>query len=96
LPFLFFYLMNDEPDRVAEVAPRHAGYWREIAPPGYLGGPFADRSGGLITFEADTAHKADRLVQADPFLHEKLVSRWWLKEWQPAPADATASPEGRP
>ena len=93
---LFFYLMHDGPDRVAQAAPRHAQYWQELALPGYLGGPFADRSGGLITFEADSAHQADRLVQADPFLHEGLLRTWWLKEWLPALADPTASRAGLP
>jgi hypothetical protein len=32
-------LMDDKPDRVQAVAPRHAAYWRELNPPGYLGGP---------------------------------------------------------
>jgi hypothetical protein len=36
--FLYLYLMADDPDRVREVAPRHADYWRELALPGYLGG----------------------------------------------------------
>jgi hypothetical protein len=54
--------MADDTDRVGEVAPRHAAYWHRLAPPAYLGGPFADRSGGLITFEADTPARAEQLV----------------------------------
>jgi hypothetical protein len=52
--FLFFYLMTDDPDRVRRVAAQHSAYWGQQALAGYLGGPFADRSGGLITFESDT------------------------------------------
>lgn len=94
--FLFFYLMNDHPDRVREAAPRHAAYWQKLALPGYLGGPFADRSGGLITFEADTARQARQLVDEDPFLHERLLNSWWLKQWLPEPAAPTTSPAGPP
>jgi hypothetical protein len=50
----FFYWMKDDPDRVRAVAPEHAAYWRDLALHRYLGGPFADRSGGLITLEVDS------------------------------------------
>ena len=79
--FLFFYLMADDTDRVGDVAPRHAAYWHQPALPAYLGGPFADRSGGLITFEAETLARAEQLVSDDPFLREGIVSIWWLKQW---------------
>ena len=56
--FLYFYLMRDEPDLVQTTAPKHAEYWRELALSDYVGGPFADRSGGLITFEATATAQA--------------------------------------
>ena len=92
--FLFFYLMADDPDRVGEVAPRHAAYWHELALSGYFGGAFSDRSGGLITFEADTWARAEQLVTDDPFLRESTISSWWLKQWLPEGAVPTASPAG--
>jgi hypothetical protein len=62
----YLYFMKDEPDRVRAAAPAHAAYWRRLAVPGYLGGPFADRSGGLITFEVDSRERAEQLVSDDP------------------------------
>jgi uncharacterized protein YciI len=79
--FLYFYLMRDAPDRVRTVAPEHAAYWRELGLPDYLGGPFVDRSGGLITFEVASADEAERLVADDPFEQVDLLDRRWLKEW---------------
>lgn len=79
--FLFFYLMTDDPDRVRRVAAQHSAYWEQQALAGYLGGPFADRSGGLITFEANTPALAEKLVSGDPFLRQGCISSWWLKEW---------------
>jgi len=79
--FLFFYLMTDDPGRVRRVAAQHSAYWGRQALAGYLGGPFADRSGGLITFEADTPALAENLVSSDPFLRQGCISSWWLKEW---------------
>ncbi len=63
------------------AAPKHAAYWRELEQDGYLGGPFADRSGGLITFQTDSAAKAEALAADDPFLRAGLLERHWVKEW---------------
>jgi uncharacterized protein YciI len=79
--FLYFYLMTDAPARAQAVAPEHAAYWRELGLPGYLGGPFMDRSGGLITFETSSVTEAERLVANDPFVREDLLEGHWLKEW---------------
>jgi uncharacterized protein YciI len=73
--------MRDTPDQVRTVAPRHAAYWRELGLDHYLGGPFADRSGGLITFEAGSPSEAGQLVAGDPFVHEDLLEQRWVKEW---------------
>lgn len=77
----YVYFMVDEPDRVRDVAPQHAAYWHSLTLPAYLGGPFADRSGGLITFEAESTDSARPLVEADPFSRHGLLRRRWLEEW---------------
>jgi uncharacterized protein YciI len=43
--------------------------------------PFADRSGGLITFEASSLSEAGQLVADDPFVQEDLLERRWVMEW---------------
>jgi uncharacterized protein YciI len=80
--FLYVYAMKDRPDVVREVAPQHARYWHDLRLPGYLGGPFADRSGGSISFVAETGDAAEEFVAADPFVVADLLSESWLKEWQ--------------
>ena len=79
----YFYWMKDDPDRVRTVAPEHAAYWRDLGLPGYLGGPLADRSGGLITFEADSLESAELLVAADPFVRDELLEGSVVKQWMP-------------
>jgi uncharacterized protein YciI len=81
--FSYFYFMTDEHERAAAVAPEHVAYWRGLSLPDYLGGPFDDRSGGLITFEAESAAEAEALVAQDPFLREGLLDQHWLKSWLP-------------
>ena len=77
----YLYFMTDNPDGVRAVAPEHAAYWRGLAAPRYQGGPFTDRSGGLITFEAAATEDAEQLVANDPFVRSGLIQTRWLKEW---------------
>ena len=78
---MYSYMMREEPDRVRAVAPQHAAYWRALDARGYLGGPFADRSGGLITSEIDSNEEASRLIAADPFVQLDLLDASWMKQW---------------
>ncbi len=48
----FFYFMKSNPDNIREVVPAHIAYWKNSNLQNYVGGPFADRSGGLIAFDA--------------------------------------------
>ena len=93
--FLFFYLTTDDAVRVSEVAPRHAAYWAAQDLPQFLGGPFADRTGGLVTFEAASPARAKQLVANDPFLREGTLSNWWLEPWLPVGAVSTTDPGDR-
>ncbi len=77
-------LVKSRSGRDGVVAPRHASYWRDLGLAHYRGGPFEDRTGGLITFDADDAAQAQRAVREDPFVLEGLVEARWLKEWTPA------------
>jgi uncharacterized protein YciI len=79
----YSYWMKDDPDRVRTVAPEHTAYWRELGLPGYVGGPFADRSGGLITFEADSFEQAEGIIAVDPFVQEQLLESSAVKQWMP-------------
>jgi uncharacterized protein YciI len=75
--------MKGDSDRVRSTAPQHASYWRKLGLPEYLGGPFADRSGGLITFEADSLEHAEGIIAADPFVREDLLESSVVKQWMP-------------
>lgn len=78
--FAYCYLMIDDADRVRQVAPDHAACWRDLQFGGYEGGPFADRSGGLIVFAASVDH-ADRLVGGDPFVRHGLLADRRVRQW---------------
>lgn len=84
--FLFFHTMRDDGGAVRTAEPAHVEYWQSRGLPHYLGGPFGDRTGGLITFAADSLEAAAAIVERDPFMVEGLVSEHWLKEWMPESA----------
>ncbi len=79
--FVYFYFMKNLPNRMRSVVPSHVKYWRESGAAGYSGGPFADRSGGLITFEAENLEEAAQIIANDPFVLENLLEERWTKEW---------------
>jgi uncharacterized protein YciI len=79
--YAFFYFMKDVPERIQHTVPRHVDYWKTLAPPNYTGGPFADRSGGLITFSASDEAEAERMVSKDPFVKAGVLAQSWLKLW---------------
>jgi uncharacterized protein YciI len=79
--FAFCYRMSGDAARIGATVPAHVAYWKETHPAQYLGGPFADRSGGLITFLAAELEEATRRANADPFVVESLVRDSWVREW---------------
>jgi uncharacterized protein YciI len=79
--FLYFYLMRNTPEAIRQVVPRHIQYWKSCDLPDYTGGPFADRSGGLITFAAASLDDAQQIIMQDPFVREQLIEQRWIKEW---------------
>jgi uncharacterized protein YciI len=79
--YTFFYLMKNEPERVREAVPLHVGYWKNLNLSNYLGGPFADRTGGQITFSASSDNEAQRMAQDDPFMVKGLIETFWVKHW---------------
>ena len=78
---VYFYFMKNLPQRITELAPGHAAYWRAQELPDYAGGPFEDRSGGLITFSAVDFEAAQQLVSGDPFIQTGVLEQHWVKVW---------------
>lgn len=91
--YLYFYFMDGDPALVRDRAPHHTEYWHSLGLAGYAGGPFADRSGGLITFLLDDEGAARSAVEGDPFTRAGLIGQSWLKAWQPIGTEAPLSPD---
>lgn len=79
--FAFFYFMKREPEKIKAAVPLHIEYWHSLKLNKYLGGPFADRSGGMITFESESIEEATKITNNDPFVTQDLFESKWIKEW---------------
>lgn len=81
--FIYFYFNRNEPEKIREVVPAHVQYWKTAGLKSYSGGPFVDRSGGLISFAAPNLEEATEIILRDPFIQEGLIEQKWIKEWMP-------------
>lgn len=81
--YAYFYLMRADAMGIPEAVPDHVAHWRGLGLDDYIGGPFEDRTGGLIMFHAEGTSRAEQAVKTDPFVGRGLVEAYWLKRWLP-------------
>lgn len=79
---VYFYFKKNVPQQIAALAPEHAAYWQVQGLAHYSGGPFEDRSGGLITFSVDNLDHAQQPVRDDPFIKAGVLEQHWIKVWK--------------
>jgi uncharacterized protein YciI len=75
--------MKNLPNKITQIVPLHVEYWKSRNLEKYTAGPFADKSGGLISFAATNFEEAEGMMVKDPFISEDLIDSKWLKEWIP-------------
>jgi uncharacterized protein len=87
------YLQDKE--TVERVRPVHRQYLASLKEKGQLAasGPFADGSGALIVYEAESPAAADALLKADPFHANGVFLRWQLRPWNTVIAKRELFPE---
>lgn len=81
--FVYFYFNRNDPEKIRQIVPAHVQYWKTANLKGYMGGPFGDRTGGLISFAASNLQEATDIILQDPFILEDLVAEKWIKAWNP-------------
>lgn len=81
--FVYFYFNRNEPEKIRLIVPAHVRYWKTANVKDYMGGPFSDRTGGLISFIAPSLQEATEIILQDPFVTEDLIAQKWIKEWVP-------------
>jgi uncharacterized protein YciI len=79
--FVFCYFMNFDPAELKTLIPEQIEYCQHYAPENFIGGPFKDRSGGMLSFSAPDLDAATAICENDPFVKKGLVNQYWVKEW---------------
>ena len=79
--FVFCYFMKFEPAKLKTLIPEQIEFWQKHAPSTFTGGPFKDRSGGMLTFSAPDLSAAEEICKGDPFVKSGLVEEYWVREW---------------
>jgi uncharacterized protein len=64
--------------------PAHRAYLTSLLDSGKLfaSGPYADGSGALIVYEADSPEVAEALLKADPFHAAGVFLKWQMRPWK--------------
>ena len=77
-----------------QTRPVHREYLRSLLDAGKLvmSGPWADDTGALIVYEAESMADAERILDEDPYRSAGVIANATLKEWRvvmraPAPND---------
>jgi uncharacterized protein len=75
------YLQDKE--TVERLRPVHRQYLASLKEKGQLAasGPFADGSGALIVYEAESAAAAEAILKGDPFHTNGVFLKWQLRPW---------------
>jgi uncharacterized protein YciI len=80
--YIYFYFNRNEEEKIVDIVPKHIQYWQAAAVNDYLGGPFSDHTGGLISFSVASLQIATNIILKDPFITEGLIAQKWIKEWE--------------
>ena len=75
--YVFLYFIKNTPEKISLVI----SYWKDVNVDSDKGGPFGDRSGGLIAFAAESLEDAKKIVNDDSFVNQDLLKERWVKEW---------------
>ena len=83
--FLLFYeVVDDYLERRGTFRAEHLALAQAASERGelVLAGAYADPAdGAALVFRGDDASVAERFAQADPYVKNGLVRRWWVREW---------------
>lgn len=74
---------TEDEARVTEIRPQHREYLSGLLESGKMhqSGPFPDRSGALIIYNAEDLAEAQVLLANDPFSVNGIIVSAELKEW---------------
>ena len=84
MKYVSYVTYTTDKAKIAEHRSEHREYISRLLNQGKLvtAGPFADDSGALFIYEADSADAASALVAQDPFSTNGVFQKFELKLWK--------------
>lgn len=84
MKYVSYVTYTTDKAKIAAHRPEHREYLSRLLNQGKLvsAGPFADDSGALFIYEADSAEAASVLVAEDPFSTNGVFQKYELKPWK--------------
>jgi uncharacterized protein len=84
MKYVSYVTYTRDKEKILAHRPKHREYLSGLLREGKLvgSGPFADDSGALFIYEAETAEAALALIAADPFCVAGVFERRELKPWR--------------
>ncbi|HEY6488119.1 MAG: YciI-like protein [Terracidiphilus sp.] len=92
---LFYELVDDYIARRAEFRDAHLGLaWRAHGRGEFiLGGALANPTDqAILLFKGDSPAVAEAFAEADPYVANGVVKRWYVREWTTVAGDLAAKP----
>lgn len=81
--YIFMYFLVDDVQKIKNTIGPHVKYWKNEEFNYYRGGPFSDKTGGLIIFTSKSYEEATEIINNDPFIKGDTLKEYLLKEWIP-------------
>lgn len=92
---LFYDVADDYLTRRQSLRPAHFAYARPYVERGelVLGGALAEPVDcAVLLFQGESAAVASSFAEADPYVKQGLVKRWWVRPWTTVVGPLAASP----
>ena len=85
---------RSDPEAIARNRPAHREYLRGLvaANKRAISGPFADDSGALIVYNAESEAEVEQLIHGDPFCRSGVFQRWTVRPWRIVMHNLTSMP----
>ena len=92
---LFYDVVEDYAEQRKMFRDAHLAHARHAHARGelILGGAFANPiDGAVLLFHASSPSIVSAFAEADPYVQNGLVTRWWIREWTTVVGDDAVTP----
>ena len=78
--YAYIFFLKPNYDKIKQTVPQHADYWKNSDVEDYMGGTFADDSGGFISFSANGLEEVSEIILNDPLNKQNLIENRLIKD----------------